>query len=107
MSILFGPLSETMSSVSWRDCALAGENTAGADSAPAPAKAAVDLRKSRRRMEPSRCVLRHLRGSGSRVVPHAVGPPWYGCKRLIYRYLWWFQHFPRGRDGEPARWPDA
>src|SRR5262245_49907159 len=55
MSKLLGPLSVTKSNVSWRDCALAGENTAGADTMLAPASAAVDLRKSRRFMEASRC----------------------------------------------------
>ena len=48
--MLFGPLSETISSVSWRDCALAGEKIAGAETMLAPATAAVDFRKSRRFM---------------------------------------------------------
>ena len=52
--MLFGPLSETISSVSWRDCALAGEKIAGAE-AMLPASAAVDFRKSRRFMEVPRC----------------------------------------------------
>ena len=46
--MLLGPLSETISSVSWRDCALAGEKIAGAETMPATA--AVDFRKSRRFM---------------------------------------------------------
>jgi hypothetical protein len=45
--MLLGPLSETISSVSLRACALAGEKIAGAVTA-APAAAAVDFRKSRR-----------------------------------------------------------
>ncbi len=49
--MLLGPLSETMSKVSWRDCALAGDQMAGADTALAPARAAVDFKKSRRFME--------------------------------------------------------
>src|SRR5262249_60709236 len=49
MSILFGPLSDTMSSVSWRDCALAGDQIAGAAGSALPAASAVtDLRNSRR-----------------------------------------------------------
>src|SRR5262249_42782644 len=48
MSRLFGPLSETMSSVSCRPCARAGENTAGAETAPPAASAVMDFRKSRR-----------------------------------------------------------
>src|SRR5262249_12095033 len=49
MSRLFGPLSETISSVSWRDCAFAGDHTAGAAGRMLPAASAViDLRNSRR-----------------------------------------------------------
>jgi hypothetical protein len=48
--MLLGPLSETISSVSLRACALAGEKIAGAVTA-APATAAVDFRKSRRFMD--------------------------------------------------------
>src|SRR6187549_2329676 len=55
MSMLLGPLSETISKVSCRDCALAGEKIAGADTMLAPATAAVDFRKSRRFMKLSRC----------------------------------------------------
>src|SRR5580704_7119843 len=54
MSRLFGPLSETMSSVSARDCALAGDHTAGAEKALAAVSAVIDLRNSRRFMEGSR-----------------------------------------------------
>jgi hypothetical protein len=46
MSILFGPLSETISKVSCRPCALAGEKIAGAATPTAAADAV--LRKSRR-----------------------------------------------------------
>jgi hypothetical protein len=48
MSRLFGPLSETISSVSWRDWALAGDQIAGAGTAAAAETAVIDLRKSRR-----------------------------------------------------------
>jgi hypothetical protein len=48
MSMLLGPLSETISKVSWRDCALAGDQMAGAPTMPAPANAVIDLRNSRR-----------------------------------------------------------
>src|SRR5262245_15927862 len=48
MSMLLGPLSETISSVSWPDCALAGDQIAGADTALPAATAVIDLRKSRR-----------------------------------------------------------
>ena len=50
MSRLFGPLSETISSVSLRACAFAGENTAGA-ATPVPVATAVaeaDFMNSRR-----------------------------------------------------------
>src|SRR3954467_8120737 len=53
MSMLLGPLSETISSVSWRDCALAGDQMAGADTAPPAANADADFRKSRRFIKPS------------------------------------------------------
>src|SRR4051812_5745542 len=49
MSRLLGPLSEIMRSVSWRDCALAVDHTAGADGRTLPAASAVaDFRNSRR-----------------------------------------------------------
>ena len=48
--MLFGPLSETISSVSCRDCALAGEKIAGVGKAALAATADADLRKSRRFM---------------------------------------------------------
>src|SRR5437868_4171274 len=61
MSILLGPLSETISSVSCRDCALAEEKMAGA--VTAPATAAVDFRKSRRFMgSPPRARTDSVRG---------------------------------------------
>src|SRR5712691_5144269 len=53
MSILFGPLSETMSSVSCRDWALAGDHTAGADTIPPAATAVIDFKNSRRFMRAS------------------------------------------------------
>ncbi len=48
--MLLGPLSDTISSVSCRDWALAGDHTAGADIKPDPANAALVFRKSRRFM---------------------------------------------------------
>src|ERR1700674_4761083 len=48
MSILLGPLSETISNVSWRDSALAGDQIAGAGSMPAPASAVIDFKNWRR-----------------------------------------------------------
>src|ERR1700730_9226783 len=61
MSILLGPLSETMSNVSWRDCALAGDQIAGAAGSTLPAaNAVIDLRNSRRFMaisQSQRCLL--------------------------------------------------
>src|SRR5579862_4302168 len=50
MSRLFGPFSVSKSSVSWRDCALAGDQIAGAGTAAAAVIAVIDLRKSRRFM---------------------------------------------------------
>src|SRR5260221_14015506 len=68
MSMLLGPLSETMSSVSCRDCALAEEKMAGA--VTAPATAAVDFRKSRRFMGcPSSSNRRRSRDASAKVVP--------------------------------------
>src|SRR5215510_12681905 len=60
MSMLFGPLSETISSVSWRDCALAGEKIAGADRTEPAASAVADLRNSRRFIEASQLVIQSL-----------------------------------------------
>src|SRR5215469_6376134 len=57
MSRLLGPLSETISKVSWRDCALAEENTSGAGTAVLAARADTDFRKSRRFMESPECLL--------------------------------------------------
>src|SRR5438132_11144513 len=55
MSMLFGPLSETMSKVSARDCALAGDQTAGAAGRTLPAATAdIDFRNSRRFIKTSR-----------------------------------------------------
>jgi hypothetical protein len=51
MSRLLGPLSETMSSVSWRDCALADDQIAGAEIVLAAVSAVTDLRNSRRLMK--------------------------------------------------------
>jgi hypothetical protein len=49
MSMLFGPLSETTSKVSRRDCACAEDQTAGAETPPpTSAVAAVDFRNVRR-----------------------------------------------------------
>src|ERR1700730_5961157 len=55
MSILLGPLSETISCVSWRACARAGDHTAGAAGNALPvATAAMDFKKSRRFITTSR-----------------------------------------------------
>src|ERR1700687_4299608 len=51
MSMLFGPLSETISSVSWRDCALAGDQIAGIGNMLPAATAVTDRRNSRRFIE--------------------------------------------------------
>src|SRR5258708_11530194 len=68
MSMLLGPLSETMSSVSCRDCALAEEKMAGV--VTAPATAAVDFRKSRRFMGiPSNSNRQRSRNASAKVVP--------------------------------------
>src|ERR1700722_17691607 len=96
MSMLLGPLSETMSSVSWRDCALAGDQTAGAAGSTPPTAIAVTLlRNSRRfignlhgnehsglpqtscqRFMPRRLVLSacHTRAIGAGGRPHAFAP---------------------------------
>jgi hypothetical protein len=47
MSRLLGPLSETISNVSWRDCARAGK-IAGMGSTPPAASAVIERRNSRR-----------------------------------------------------------
>ena len=60
--MLFGPLSETISSVSCRACALAGDKIAGAVTAPLAATAPADFKKSRRFMEGSRCWKRGISG---------------------------------------------
>src|SRR5215475_175287 len=49
MSMLLGPLSDTMSSTSWRVCAFAGDQTAGAvGNTPPAATAVTDFKNSRR-----------------------------------------------------------
>src|SRR6202045_941102 len=53
MSRLLGPLSVITSSVSWRDWALAGDQTAGAGNRLPAATAVIDLRNSRRFMAAS------------------------------------------------------
>src|SRR5512133_799618 len=78
MSRLLGPLSETMSSVSWRDCARAGDQTAGAAIALAAA-APVDRRNARRSMRSlqpkphSSCMPALVSGCG-RAVARASPP---------------------------------
>ena len=70
--MLFGPLSETISSVSCRACALAGEKIAGAVTAPLATTAPADFKKSRRFMEGSRCWKRGISGSEfAKLVPAA------------------------------------
>src|SRR5262249_61657238 len=69
MSILLGPLSETMSNVSWRDCALAGDQIAGAAGSTLPAaNAVIDLRNSRRFMATSQSQRVSAPGS-AKVMP--------------------------------------
>src|SRR5215471_6072359 len=65
MSTLFGPLSETISSVSCRDWALAGDQMAGADKAPPAASA--DFKKSRRLIQTSLTVERPAEASANGV----------------------------------------
>jgi hypothetical protein len=65
MSMLLGPLSETISSVSCRACALAGDQIAGAVTAPLATTAPADFKKSRRFMEGSRCWKSGISGSES------------------------------------------
>src|SRR5262249_24182307 len=73
MSILLGPLSETMSNVSWRDCALAGDQIAGAaGSTLPPANAVIDLRNSRRFMAPSQAQ-RVSAPASAKVMPEPGG----------------------------------
>src|SRR5215471_16983218 len=66
MSTLFGPLSETISSVSCRDCALAGDQMAGADKTPPAASADADFKKSRRLIQTSLTVERPSGGQRKR-----------------------------------------
>jgi hypothetical protein len=70
MSILLGPLSETISNVSWRDCAFAGDQIAGAETAPPAATAVTDFRKSRRFIFGSP-VQADAAGETAKVVPDA------------------------------------
>src|SRR5713101_4119784 len=78
MSMLLGPLSETMSSVSWRDCALAGDQIAGTAGRTLPAASAViDCRNSRRFIETSQWE-RISAVESAKVVPKAawrLNPP--------------------------------
>ena len=73
--MLFGPLSETISSVSCRACALAGDQIAGAVTAPPAATAPADFKKSRRFMEGSRCWKSGISGvEFAKLVPAAARP---------------------------------
>src|SRR5580658_1561421 len=82
MSRLLGPLSETIRSVSWRDCALAGDHTAGAETALAAVNAVMDLRKSRRFIAVSQAVL----GTLPQGACHMIGAPMPQLKSLIRLY---------------------
>jgi hypothetical protein len=62
-----------MSSVSWRACALAGDHTAGAETALAAVNAVIDLRNSRRFMKLSQGCAGI--GSASRVPSSAAPLP--------------------------------
>src|SRR5262245_5422725 len=106
MSMLLGPLSETISSVSWRDCALAGDQIAGAETALPAASAVMDLRKSRRCME-------ELPGGASMsgVVLrkcHASREPLGRCRSAAHKSMTSKQYFWRAgrcrgvRDARPV-----
>src|SRR5271170_1960930 len=85
MSILLGPLSDTMSRVSWRICALAGDHTAGAAGNALPAATAVtDLRKSRRFIAVSRPLKFRVCPCSAKVVPAPPRCAGTGAKRWIY-----------------------
>src|ERR1043165_10233463 len=104
MSRLFGPLSETISSVSCRLCAFAGENTAGA--AMPAAAAETDLRKSRRFMcrAPARMV---SEGDSARDVPD---PRDALTQQLRYCYCWVLRpvaHPFQGSAAQPSLHPMA
>ena len=70
MSTLLGPLSETISSVSWRACARAGDQIAGNGTALPAARAVIIFRNSRRFMAISRRK-RMPRRASAKVVPIA------------------------------------
>src|SRR5580704_17903916 len=90
MSRLLGPLSETINKVSARDCALAGENTAGAVIAVLAARADADFRNSRRFMTTSRKNPRGTLGlSSAKVMPKSLVPLDFG-NRLIGRVFFHF-----------------
>src|SRR3984893_4683233 len=80
MSMLLGPLSDTMRSVSWRDCALAGDQTAGAAGSTPPAAIAVTRLRNSRRFISNLHGNEHLRLAAN-LVPkvHAAS---IGIKRL-------------------------
>src|SRR5580704_625879 len=84
MSRLFGPLSLTISRVSWRDWALAGDQTAGAGNRLPAATAVIDLRNSRRFMAASGPVRVRSEGESARAVPARRRAPagWQGLARL-------------------------
>src|SRR2546421_5768915 len=75
MSMLLGPLSETMRSVSWRDCALAGDQTAGAAGSTPPAAIAVTLLRNSRRF------IGNLHGNEHSGLPQT------SCQRFMPRRL--------------------
>src|SRR5262249_57468869 len=67
--IVWGRVGERMSSVSWRDCALAGDQIAGAAGSTLPAaNAVIDLRNSRRFMATSQSQRVSAPGS-AKVMP--------------------------------------
>src|SRR5262245_3128440 len=83
MSRLLGPLSDTMSRVSVRDCALAGDHTAGAAGrAPPAASAVTDFRNSRRFIKTSMSGKPHVRADRPRERAAKVVP-----KQLVGRAL--------------------
>ena len=70
--MLLGPLSETISSVSFRSCAFAGDHTAGADTALAAATADCGLQKI-----PPFHVVSGFSRTGRDIIPvHERDPEW-------------------------------
>jgi hypothetical protein len=95
MSTLFGPLSETISSVSCRDWAFAGNQMAGADKTPPAASADADFKKSRRLIQTSLTVERPREGQRKRRANSVSKQLLESTSRII------------GAAGSRARWRQA